>query len=202
MIPAILVAGIDSDLPGQTIAQVRENVFDSATGAHLLVPQGTRIVGVYDSHVAYGQERVLVNWKRIIFPDGRSLSLKDGMPGADAAGFAGFSDQVDNHLFALFGRAILLSAITAGVELSQSGLEGQSTLQSPSAANVASAALGQNLGQVATEVVRRGLNRQPTLVVRPGYRFNIMVTQDLVLPGPYPEDVIKNVGSEAPEDKE
>jgi type IV secretion system protein VirB10 len=187
VIPAILVAGINSDLPGQTIAQVRENVFDTETGASLLVPQGTRVVGLYDSRVAYGQERVLVNWKRFVFPDGTSLSLQDGMPGADAAGYAGFSDQVDNHLMALFGRAILLSAITAGVELSQRGIESSSTGTGLSAADVASASLGQNLGQVATEVVRRSLNRQPTLVVRPGYRFNIMVTQDLVLPGPYPE---------------
>jgi type IV secretion system protein VirB10 len=187
VIPAILVAGINSDLPGQTIAQVRENVFDTETGASLLVPQGTRVVGLYDSRVAYGQERVLVNWKRFVFPNGASLSLKDGMPGADTAGYAGFTDQVDNHLMALFGRAILLSAITAGVELSQRGIEGSSTGTGLSAADVASASLGQNLGQVATEVVRRGLNRQPTLVVRPGYRFNIMVTQDLVLPGPYLE---------------
>ncbi|MGH7860141.1 MAG: TrbI/VirB10 family protein, partial [Candidatus Binatia bacterium] len=103
-------------------------------------------------------------------------------------GFAGFSDQVDNHLFQLFGRAILLSAITAGVELSQRGFRDRDAGLGLSAADVASASLGQNLGQVATEVVRRGLNRQPTLVVRPGYRFNIMVTQDLVLPGPYADD--------------
>ena len=196
VIPSILVAGINSDLPGQTIAQVRENVYDTKTGAHLLLPQGTRIVGVYDSRVAYGQERVLVNWKRLIFPDGTSLSLRDGMPGADAAGFAGFSDQVDNHLFQLFGRAILLSAITAGVELSQRGFRDGDAGLGLSAADVASAALGQNLGQVATEVVRRGLDRQPTLVIRPGYRFNVMVTQDLVLPGPYAD------GSDHPQQKE
>ena len=189
VIPAILLAGLNSDLPGQAVAQVRENVFDSPSGAHLLLPQGTRIVGLYDSHVAYGQQRVLVNWKRIIFPDGRSLSLEDGMPGADAAGYAGFSDQVDNHLFELFGRAILLSAITAGVSISQSGLSDTDRGLGLSAADVASASLGQNLGQVATEVVRRGLNRQPTLIIRPGYRFNIMVTQELVLPGPYTSDL-------------
>jgi type IV secretion system protein TrbI len=189
VIPAILIAGMNSDLPGQTIAQVRENVFDTPTGAHLLLPQGTRIVGLYDSHVAYGQQRVLVNWKRLIFPNGTSLSLEDGMPGADAAGYAGFSDKVDNHLFELFGRAVLLSAITAGVELSQRGFNDRDRGVGLSAADVASASLGQNLGQVAVEVVRRGLNRQPTLIVRPGYRFNIMVTQDLVLPGPYVDDL-------------
>ena len=201
VIPAILVAGIDSDLPGQTIAQVRENVFDTQSGAHLLLPQGTRVVGLYDSRVAYGQERVLVNWKRLIFPNATSLILKEGMPGADAAGYAGFSDQVDNHLLSLFGRAILLSAITTGVELSQRGFQDRGGF-AVSAPDVASASLGQNLGQVASEVIRRGLNRQPTLVVRPGYRFNIMVTQDLVLPGPYPEDRPTDVGEHEPEDKE
>ena len=148
-----------------------------------------------------GQHRVLVVWTRLLFPNGTSLSLKDGMPGADAAGSAGFSDQVDNHLFPLFGRAILLSAITTGVELSQRGFQDRGGF-AVSAPDVASASLGQNLGQVASEVVRRGLNRQPTLVVRPGYRFNIMVTQDLVLPGPYPEERPANAASAEPEDKE
>ena len=93
IIPAVLLTGLNSDLPGQLIAQVRESVFDTETGQHLLVPQGARLIGLYDHQVVYGPERVLVTWKRILVPNGASLSLKDGMPGMDAAGAAGFNDR-------------------------------------------------------------------------------------------------------------
>ncbi len=132
----------------------------------------------------YGQERVLVTWKRIIFPNGTSLSLKDGMPGTDAAGAAGFQDQVTLHLVRVFGNALLLSVFSAGVQLSQipdfgGGFAG------PSAGNVLGSALGQELGQTGNELIRRGITVAPTLEIRPGYPFNVMVTQDLVFPGPY-----------------
>ena len=97
IIPAVLLSAVNSDLPGQILAQVREAVYDSDTGEHLLIPQGTRLVGLYDHHIVYGQERVLITWKRLILPNGSSLSLKDGMPGTDAIGAAGFHDQVNNH---------------------------------------------------------------------------------------------------------
>ncbi|MCI0546387.1 MAG: conjugal transfer protein TrbI, partial [Candidatus Rokubacteria bacterium] len=119
IIPAVLLTGLNSDLPGQLIAQVREPVFDTETGQHLLIPQGVRLIGFYDHQVAYGQERVLVTWKRVLFPNGASLSLKDGMPGTDAMGAAGFNDQVNHHLVRVFGNALLLSVISAGVQLSQ-----------------------------------------------------------------------------------
>ena len=117
IIPAVLT-GVNSDLPGQLIAQVRENV-STPRGQYLLVPQGARLIGLYDHQVAYGQERVLVTWKRVIFPNGSSLSLKDGMPGTDAAGAAGLNDQVNHHLVRVFGNALLLSVISAGLQLSQ-----------------------------------------------------------------------------------
>lgn len=186
LVPAVLVTQANSDLPGQLIAQVRENVYDTATGAHLLIPQGTRTIGTYDSLVAYGQERLLVAWQRLLFPDGSSLNLET-MPGVDVAGAAGFEDRVNHHYWRVFGGAFLLSAISAGLQISQGTFSG-----SGAAANgeqdlreILAAALGQNLGDLATEIARRNMNVQPTIEVRAGYRFNIAVMKDLVFPGPY-----------------
>jgi len=184
IIPAVLLTGLNSDLPGQMIAQVREAVFDTETGQHLLIPPGCRLIGLYDHQLAYGQERVLVTWKRVIFPNGSSLSLKDGMPGTDASGAAGFHDQVNLHLVRVFGNALLLSIFSAGVQLSQIPSYGQG-FTGPTAGNVLGGALGQELGQTSNELIRRGINIAPTLEIRPGYAFNVMVTQDLVFPGPY-----------------
>jgi type IV secretion system protein VirB10 len=184
IIPGVLLTGINSDLPGQLIAQVRESVFDTETGQHLLIPQGARLIGLYGHQTVYGQERVLITWKRVIFPNGTSLSLKDGMPGTDALGAAGFQDQVNHHLVRVFGSALLLSVISAGVQLSQIPEFGQG-FGGPTAGNVFGAAVGQQLGQTSSELIRRGMNVSPTIEVRPGYAFNVMVTQDLVFPGPY-----------------
>jgi len=186
IIPAVLLTGLNSDLPGQMIAQVREAVFDTETGQHLLIPPGSRLIGLYDHQLAYGQERVLVTWKRVIFPNGSSLSLKDGMPGTDASGAAGFHDQVNLHLVRVFGNALLLSIFSAGVQLSQIPSYGQG-FTGPTAGNVLGGALGQELGQTSNELIRRGISIAPTLEIRPGYAFNVMVTQDLVFPGPYDE---------------
>jgi type IV secretion system protein VirB10 len=184
IIPGVLLTGVNSDLPGQLIAQVREPVFDTETGQHLLIPQGARLIGLYGHQTVYGQERVLITWKRVIFPNGTSLSLKDGMPGTDALGAAGFQDEVNHHLVRVFGSALLLSVISAGVQLSQIPEFGRG-FSGPTAGNVLGAAVGQQLGQTSSELVRRGMNVSPTIEVRPGYAFNVMVTQDLVFPGPY-----------------
>jgi type IV secretion system protein VirB10 len=184
-LPAVLITQANSDLPGQLIAQVRENVFDSTTGAHLLIPQGTRAIGVYDSLVAFGQERVLVAWQRLLFPDGSSLNL-GSMPGTDSAGAAGFHDRVGRDYLRIFGSAILLSAISAGVQVSQGTFSsGNQVTDTRDVREILAAALGQNLGELGTEMARRNLNVQPTLEIRPGYRFHIAVVKDLVLPGPY-----------------
>ena len=188
IIPAVLLTGINSDLPGQLIAQVRENVFDTESGQYLLVPQGARLIGLYDHQVASGQERVLVTWKRVMFPNGSSLSLKDGMPGTDHAGAAGFSDQVNHHMVRVFGNALLLSIFSAGVQLSQIPSFGHG-FTGPTAGNVLGAAVGQELGQTGSELIRRGMSIAPTIEIRPGYAFNVMVTQDLVFPGPYDDTV-------------
>lgn len=179
VIPAVMIGGINSDLPGQIIAQVRENVFDTRSGAKVVIPQGTRLVGTYDAHVAYGQQQVLVVWNRMVFPDGTSMNIR-GMPGADQSGYAGFKDQVDNHYVRIFGSAMLMSLFSAGVQLSQPQ-QSASAGQAPSASQTVAGALGQQLGQVGTNMANKNLNIQPTLEIRPGYRFNVMVTKDIVL---------------------
>lgn len=181
LIPAVLESGVNSDLPGQVCARVRENVYDTRVGKYLLVPQGTKACGVYDSQVAMGQTRILLVWNRLIFEDGSSISLH-GMPGADQAGYAGFDGDVDNHYVRIFGSAIMMTIISAGAQLSQPQ-QSTSTNTAPSTGQTISAALGQQLGQVGTAMTQRNLQIQPTIKQAPGYRFNIMVTRDIVFPG-------------------
>lgn len=137
VVPATLISGINSDLPGQIMAQVAQHVYDTPTGRHLLIPQGSRLVGTYSSDVAYGQARVLVAWQRIVFPDGKAMDI-GVMPGADSAGYAGFNDQVNNHYFRTFASAFLMSAVTAGITLSQDN--GNSTDNSQRASDALSEA--------------------------------------------------------------
>ncbi|WP_438599965.1 TrbI/VirB10 family protein [Escherichia coli] len=183
VIPATLISGINSDLPGQIVAQVSQDVSDTATGSHLLIPQGSRLVGSYSNDVAYGQERVLIAWQRIIFPDGKALDI-GSMPGADAAGYSGFHDQVNNHYLRIFGSAFLMSGVTAGVTLSQDN-GNNSDSNNQRASDALSEALGQQLGQVMVEMIRKNMNIAPTLKIRPGYRFNVIVTKDMTFSKPY-----------------
>jgi len=184
VLPAILISGINSDLPGQIIAQVAQSVYDTPTGKHLLIPQGSKLVGSYSSEVAYGQSRVLVAWQRITFPDGKAMDI-GAMPGADSAGYSGFNDQVNNHYFRIFGSAIMMSAITAGFAYSQDVNEEDDWFAAPTASSELSAALGQQLGDVASQMIAKNLNISPTLEIRPGYRFNVMVTKDITFSKPY-----------------
>ncbi len=181
-IPAILEQGINSDLPGEVKALVRSNVYDTATGKYLLIPQGSRMVGVYDSQIAYGQNRLQVIWTRIIYPDGSSINL-DGMVGQDIQGMAGFHDKVDNHYKRLIGSALLTSAFAAGIELSQT--QNTSLLTTPTAGQTASAAVGQQLGELGSEITRKNLNIQPTIKVPVGYRFNVRVNRDILFDALY-----------------
>lgn len=185
VIPAIMLSGINSELPGQVMAQVSRNVYDTPTGRYLLIPQGSRLIGSYNSGIQYGQSRILMAWQRIVFPDGRTLDL-GAMPGADQAGYAGFHDQVNNHYFRLFTSAILLSGVIAGVELSQNkDTVGGQTSDSQRTSDALSEALGQSLGQTLVELFRKNLSISPTLEIRPGYRFNVMVTKDMTFDEPY-----------------
>ena len=184
-IPALLISGIASDLPGVVLAQVARPVRDTRTGAAVLIPRGARLVGTYDHHVAMGQRRVMVGWHRIQFPDGSTFDL-GGMPGVDAAGFAGFRDRVESRFFRAFGAATMLSVIGAGAQISQpaptDGLEVRDP-RTPPGQQVAGE-LGRQWGELGQEVAERNLQIQPTLRIRPGYRFNVMVTKDVILP-PY-----------------
>ena len=176
IIPAALITGIRSDLPGQITAQVTENVFDSPTGRFLLVPQGTRLIGIYDSQVAFGQSRVLLVWTRLIMPNGRSIVL-ERQPGADTAGYAGLEDEVDNHWGALFKAALLSTLLGVGSELG-------STTGTGSNSDVISAlrrGSSDSLNQTGQKVVQQNLNIQPTLTVRPGFPVRVIVDRDLVL---------------------
>lgn len=181
VIPGIAISGINSDLPGQIMAQVGQDVYDTPTGRYLLIPQGSRLVGNYSSNVAYGQSRVLVAWNRIIFPDGKSLDIGT-MPGADSAGYSGFKDKVNNHYFRLFASAFLMSGVTAGISLSQ---ERDSTDDRLSTRQALSEALGQQLGEVTTQLISKNLNIAPTSEIRPGFRFNLIVTKDINFDTPY-----------------
>lgn len=185
VIPGVIVTGINSDLPGNIIAQVSQNVFDTATGRNLLVPQGAKLFGVYDSRVIYGQERVLVAWNRLVFPDGSAVTL-GAMPGSDMAGNAGYTDKVNNHYLRIFGSAILMSMITGGMSYSMDSLDNSnSDSDNPTLQNEMGAALASQLGQATLQLLQKNLNIKPTLEIRPGYQFNVIVTKDVVFQQPY-----------------
>jgi type IV secretory pathway VirB10-like protein len=179
IIPTVLVTGINSDLPGTILGQVRENVYDTVSGNYLLVPQGSKLLASYDSMIAYGQERVLVCWQRLIRPDGTSLSL-DCQPGIDLSGYSGFSDQVDNHWWRVLTGVALGSVLAAGVVVPQGNVSGYvPTIGQGMAANAAGA-----INQAGQQITTRALNIQPTIKIRPGFSVNVLVTKDLVIP-PY-----------------
>lgn len=182
VIPATLISGINSELPGQIMAQVSQDVYDTPLGKYKLVPQGSRLVGSYSSEVIYGQSRILVAWQRIVFPDGKAMDI-GAMPGADGAGYAGFHDQVNNHYFRVFASAVLMSGVTAGVALSQP--ETGNAYSRQTASSAMSEALGQQLGQVIAQLIAKNLNIAPTLDIRPGYRFNVIVVKDMTFSKPY-----------------
>ena len=185
VIPGIMVSGINSDLPGSLIAQVSQNVYDTATGHHLLIPQGSKLYGTYDSRVVYGQSRVLVAWNRLNFPDGSAITL-GAMPGTDISGYAGYEDKVNNHYLRIFGSSLLMSLITGGTSYamdstsSSSNDSNRTTVQDSMAA-----ALAAQMGQSTMSLLQKNLNIKPTLEIRPGYQFNVIVTKDVVFQVPY-----------------
>ena len=177
IIPGVFLTGVSSDLPGQVTGQVSQNVFDSLSGQHLLIPQGAMLIGEYDAKVAFGQERVLLVWTRLRMPNGTSLSLNN-MPGVDLSGYAGVTDQVNNHWMKLIGGVVFGSILGAGAQVAQGG----TSLVAPSFGQLAMQGAGQNINHAGQEITRRNLGIQPTLEIRPGMRFNVFVTKDVVLP--------------------
>jgi type IV secretion system protein VirB10 len=181
-IPATLEQAINSDQPGEIKALVRENVYDTATGKYLLLPQGSRLIGSYNSMVSYGQDGVQAVWDRVIFPDASSLNL-NGMIGQDAKGESGLRYSVDHHYAQLVGFAVLTSLFSAGFELSQN--RPGTILATPSTGEVIGGAVGTQVSQLGMETFRRQLNVQPTIKVPAGYRFNVRVNRDIVFDEPY-----------------
>lgn len=184
MLPAVLVTAIDSDLPGDVLAQVARDVYDSRTQQALLVPRGSKLVGRYDNQVAVGQNRLLIAWTRVIFPDGRSVSLP-GLETKDAAGAGGLAGRVDRHRRQVFGSAALLSLIGAATQLAQPN-GGYGPLGAyPSPGQVAAGAVVQELAQVTTELLRRDVNVQPTIRIAAGAPFQVFLNGDLTFAEPY-----------------
>jgi type IV secretion system protein VirB10 len=182
VIPATLITGLNSDLPGRISAQISQNVYDSATGYRLLIPQGAKLFGRYDSKVSFGQERVMVVWTDIIFPNGSTLQI-GGMAGTDAEGYGGFKDKVDRHLWRTFGSAALIALIGTGIDMSvpqSSTLATQDTASDAARRNFA-----ETFGRAAEQTISKNLNVQPTINVRPGYKFNVLVDQDIIFPSLY-----------------
>ena len=177
VIPAALLTGLRSDLPGQVIAQVTEDVYDSPTGKVLLIPQGARLIGQYDAQINFGQSRALLVWTRLIMPNGRSIVL-ERQPGADPEGHAGLEDEVDNHWGMLFKAAVLSTLLSVGAEAGTSDSEN-------SLVQAIRQGASQSFNQAGAQVVGRALNVQPTITIRPGFRATVLVTRDLVLE-PYP----------------
>jgi type IV secretion system protein TrbI len=175
MIPAALLTGIDSDLPGNIIATVTENVYDTVTGRTLLIPQGSRLLGVYDSQVGYGQRRVLLVWTRLILPDGSSILL-DRLPGTDTEGHAGLEDRVDWHWNRLVAGAAVSTLLGAAAELAVPSQFGGTQ----SVVYASLEGLQNSMNQVGQEITRRNLDIQPTITIRPGFPVRVIVNKDLV----------------------
>lgn len=173
-IAAALITGLSSDLPGAVVAQVTENVFDSTTGRTLLIPQGARLIGSYDAHVSYGQERALVIWTRLILPDGRSIDL-DRMIGTDPSGQSGFTDHVDHHTGALFKAALLSTLFGLGTHVATGGGNHDDI------AFAIRDSAGQSVERAGDKLVEHQLDVQPTITIRPGARVRVLVGRDLAL---------------------
>jgi type IV secretory pathway VirB10-like protein len=177
IIPAALVTGINSDLPGPVIGQVREHVYDTVTGNYLLIPQGSRLLAHYDSMVSWGQERVLVCWNRLVFPNGDSINLHC-MPAADLQGAAGLTDEVDEHWMRILKGATVASLLAATATAVAGNTEGYN----PTVPQVWARNAAGEVNQIGQQITSRNLRIQPTITVRPGFSVNVVVTKDMVLP--------------------
>ncbi len=171
LIPASLITGINSDLPGTVIAQVTENVFDTVRGEYLLIPQGSRLIGRYQSEVSFGQDRALVVWDRILMPDGSSITISE--PGSDASGYAGLKDRTDHHWDKVFAAAGLATLLGIGAELGP-GDDGDIERAIRRGAT-------DTINEAGQRAVDRSLSVQPSITIRPGWPVRVIVTKDLVL---------------------
>ena len=173
VIPAALITGLRSDLPGEVTAQVTEDVYDSPTGTILLIPQGSRLLGRYSARVSFGQTRAFLVWTRLILPNGNSIVL-GREPATDPEGYAGLEDEVDNHWGEIFKAAVLSTILSVGTEAGTSN--GENNL-----AQAIRTGASQSIDQAGERIVNRSLNVQPTITIRPGFPVRVLVTRDLVL---------------------
>ena len=173
-IPGALISGVNSDLPGNMKGIVREDVYDTVTGNHLLIPKGTTIIGTYDSNITFGQNRALVIWQRLIFPNGKTVLL-DNMGGVDLSGYAGFKDKIDNHNLELFKAVILSSILGAGTAIVTDDDDNDDWKSE------AGRGAGEQMITIGNRLADKLLSLQPTITIKPGYRFNIMIHSDLIL---------------------
>jgi len=173
VIAASLITGVNSDLPGLVVAQVTENLYDTVTGSALLIPQGSRLIGTYDSVVAFGQSRALLVWQRIILPDGSSIQI-DNLPAVDAAGYAGLEDDVDYHTWQLLKGIAMATLLGVGTELSFGSNESDLV-------RAIRESTQQNAAQAGQRLTEKNLNIQPTITIRPGWPLRIAVQRDIVL---------------------
>mgnify|MGYP003418136708 CR=1 FL=1 len=175
IIPAVLVTSINSDLPGGIIAHIRENVYDSTTGKHLLLPQGSKIYGIYDSNISYAQNRILIVWQRIVLPNGESIALEN-MPGVDLSGSAGLRDKTNYHSLQLLRGVVLSAVFGAGTAIVTYEKDGDNNYM-----NEAGRGAGENIDTIGQKMADKDLNRQPTIEIRQGNKFNILVHKDMIL---------------------
>lgn len=175
VIPGVLITGMNSDLPGQVIAQVSQNVYDSPTGKYLLIPQGAKLIGSYNSAVTYGQNRAMVAWERLIYPNGSSISIN--FAGVDQAGYTGLKDKVSNHYGRIFGQAALISMFSAAGQIAAD----DNNSDNKSSGETLSEELGRQWSQTGQELIRKNMNIAPTIKIRPGYKLNVMVSKDMIL---------------------
>jgi type IV secretion system protein VirB10 len=181
VLPAVLITAINSDLPGPVVAQVREHVYDTVSGNTLLVPQGSRLIAQYDSMVAWGQERVLLCWQRLVLPNGDSMDLQC-MPAADLKGAAGLADEVDEHWWRILKGATVATLLSVGTAYAA----GDTTAYNPTVGQVTARSASGEIGTVGAQLTRNNLSVQPTITVRPGFSVNVIVTKDMIVP-PYPD---------------
>ena len=182
VIPAVLLTGINSDLPGQVSAQVTNDVLDSPFGNSILIPKGSKLIGQYGSGPGFGQTRIMMGFNRLIFPDGKSLNL-EAMPGTGSDGYSGFKADVNNHWLKLISYSVFLGGITTAITLSTDAAYDSEGKITPQAA--LSQSMGEILGRTMSQVIERNLSLSPTLTVKPGFRFNVAVTKDIEFSGEY-----------------
>lgn len=176
-IPITMQTGLNSEVKGQIVAVVNRDVYDSTTGKYLLIPQGTKAIGTYDNNVAYGMNRLVAGWNRLIYPNGTSILLH-GQPGTDLEGFSGYSGTVDNHYMQIYGSSFLMGAIMSANAAAQGN---QGELTQPTTTQTMSQMVGGQMAQTGLQVVQKGLNIPPTIIIRAGYNAYIAPTADLVL---------------------